>query len=189
MPYINLLPWRENARRELQQQFIAILAGISAITVFLVFLLNFYYSERLEGQQYRNNYLQSEISILDKRIKAIRDLNKTKDSLNQRIQLIEQLQSSRNLGTQILNEVAVIVPAGIYLTRVEKKGAGILITGRSESNNRLANMMRQIEQSELLSDAVLESIVAGENENTLLSKFSMTIQVNEYLTETGQDES
>jgi len=183
MPYINLLPWRENARREMQQQFIAILAGISGVVVFLIFLLNFYYSERLSGQEYRNNYLQSEISILDKRIREIRDLNKTKESLNKRIKLIEQLQSSRNLGTQILNEVALIVPAGIYLTKVEKKGTGLLITGRSESNNRLANMIRQIEQSDLLSNAVLESIVAGEKENSLLSNFSMTVSVDEYLPE------
>ena len=185
MTYINLLPWRENARREQQQQFIAILAGLSGVVVFFVFLLNFYYSERLSGQEYRNNYLQSEIAILDKRIREIRDLNKVKDSLNQRIKLIEQLQSSRNLGTQVLNEIAQIVPAGIYLTKIEKKGAGLLITGRSESNNRLANMIRQIEQSKLLSSAVLESIVAGEKENALLSNFSMTVSVNEFL----QDEA
>lgn len=181
MPYINLLPWRENARKEMQQQFIAILAGISAVVVFLVFLLNFYYSERLAGQQYRNDYLKSEISILNKRIREIKDLNQTKDNLNQRISLIEQLQSSRNLGTQVLNEVAAIVPAGIYLTKVEKKDNLILVTGRSESNNRLANMIRQIDQSELLSDAILESIVAGKKENSLLSNFKMTIKVNAYM--------
>lgn len=181
MPYINLLPWRENARKEMQQQFLAILAGISAVVVFMVFLLNFYYSERLAGQQYRNDYLQSEISILNKRIREIRDLNDTKDNLNQRINLIEQLQSSRNLGTQILNEIAMIVPAGIYLTKIEKKDNVLLVAGRSESNNRLANMIRQIDQSPLLSDAVLESIVAGKKENSLLSNFKMTIKVNGYL--------
>lgn len=177
MPYINLLPWRENARREQQQQFIAILAGISGVVVFFVFVLNYVYGARLEGQEYRNNYLQSEISILDKRIREIRDLNKTKDSLNQRINLIEELQSSRNLGTQVLNEIAVIVPAGIYLTKVEKKENGLLITGKSESNNRLANMMRQIEQSNLLAEANLESIIAGDSEGALLSDFNMTVTV------------
>lgn len=188
MPYINLLPWRENARREMQQQFIAVLAGMSTVVVFCVFLLNFYYSERLAGQQYRNDYLKSEISILDKRIREIRNLNNTKDNLNQRISLIEQLQSSRNLGTQILNEVASIVPAGIYLTKVEKKDNLILVTGRSESNNRLANMIRQIEQSELLSNAVLESIIAGKKENSLLSSFKMTIEVNPYSATVAGDE-
>lgn len=180
MPYINLLPWRENARKELQQQFIAILVGFGIISGFIVFLLNFYFSERLAGQQYRNSYLQSEISILDKRIREIRNLNKTKDSLNQRIQLIEQLQSSRNIGTQVLNEIASIVPAGIYLTKIEKKGSGLLIKGKSESNNRLANMIRNIEKSKLLGDAVLDSIVAGKSDALLLSDFDMTVTVNEF---------
>jgi type IV pilus assembly protein PilN len=187
MPYINLLPWRENARREQQQQFIAILAGISGVVIFFVFVLNYFYSARLEGQEYRNNYLQSEISILDKRIREIRDLNKTKDNLNQRIKLIEELQSSRNLGTQVFNEIAAIVPAGVYLTKVEKKQGGLQITGKSESNNRLANMIRMIEQSALLYEAELDSIKAGNKEGALLSDFSMTVKVKGMLSTQGEE--
>ncbi|QTH65218.1 PilN domain-containing protein [Psychrosphaera ytuae] len=186
MPYINLLPWRETARKERQQQFLAILGVISGLVVFLVFLLNMYYSERLAGQEYRNNYLRSEISILDQRIREIRNLNKTKDDLNQRIELIELLQESRNLGTQIFNEIARVVPAGIYLTKVEKKGSGLLINGKSESNNRLSNMMREIERSELLEGADLDSIVSAEREDQLLSDFSMTIAVKGYIPEQKQ---
>ena len=181
MPYINLMPWRETARKERQQQFLAILGALAGLVVFLVFLLNMYYSERLEGQEYRNNYLRSEISILDQRIREIRNLNKTKDDLNQRIELIELLQESRNLGTQIFNEIARVVPAGIFLTKVEKKGTGLSIKGKSESNNRLSNMMREIERSELLDDADLDSITSAERDDTLLSDFSMTIAVKEYI--------
>lgn len=181
MPYINLMPWRETARKERQQQFLAILGVTAGIVVFLVFLLNLYYSERLEGQEYRNNYLRSEISILDKRIREIRNLNKTKDDLNQRIELIELLQESRNMGTQIFNEVARVVPAGIFLTKVEKKGTGLLINGKSESNNRLSNMMREIERSELLDGADLDSIISADRDDALLSDFSMTIAVKEYI--------
>lgn len=186
MPYINLLPWRETARKERQQQFLAILGALSGLVVFLVFLLNMYYSERLAGQEYRNNYLRSEISILDQRIREIRNLNKTKDDLNQRIELIELLQESRNLGTQIFNEIARVVPAGIYLTNVEKKGSGLQINGKSESNNRLSNMMREIERSELLEGADLDSIVSAEREDQLLSDFSMTIMVKGYIPEKPQ---
>lgn len=183
MPYINLLPWRETARKERQQQFLAILGVIAGVAVFFVFLLNLYYSERLDGQEYRNNYLRSEISILDKRIREIRNLNKTKDDLNQRIELIELLQESRNLGTEVFNEISRVVPAGIYLTKVEKKGSGLLIQGKSESNNRLSNMMREIEASELLEDADLDSIVSAEQETELLSAFSMAIAVKGYIPE------
>ncbi len=181
MPYINLLPWRETARKEKQQQFLAILGATSALVIFLVFLLSMYYSEKLAGQKYRNDYLQSEISILNRRIQEIRTLDDTKNDLKQRISLIEQLQESRNLGTQIFNEVAGIVPTGIYLTKVEKSGPALLINGKSESNNRLSNMMRRIEQSELLGEVELDSIVAGERDAALLSDFTMTVEVKEYL--------
>ncbi|GAA0301436.1 PilN domain-containing protein [Psychrosphaera haliotis] len=183
MPYINLLPWRETARKELQQQFLAILGMLSAAVVILLFLLSVYYSKQLEGQQYRNNYLQSEISILDQRIREIRNLNDTKADLNKRIELIEQLQESRNLGTEIFNEVAGMVPTGIYLTKIEKKGPALLINGKSESNNRLSNMMRNIEKSDLLEAADLDSIVAGEKDAALLSDFTMTVSVKKYVVE------
>lgn len=183
MPYINLLPWRENARRELQQQFIAILAGVSVVTVFFVMLLNYFFATKLEGQQKRNQHLQREIATLDQRIREIKNLNETKAGLNQRIKLIEHLQSSRNLGTQILNEVSLVVPAGIYLTKIEKKSSELLVNGKSESNNRLANMIRQIEQSSLLNEATLESIVAGNTELTLLSDFTMVLAVEDEVSE------
>ncbi|GAB2990576.1 PilN domain-containing protein [Psychrosphaera aestuarii] len=186
MPYINLLPWRETARKELQQQFLAILGAISAVVIFLLFLLSIYYGQRLEGQEYRNNYLQSEISILTQRINEIRNLNDKKSDLNKRIALIEQLQESRNLGTEIFNEVAGMVPTGIYLTKIEKKGPSLLINGKSESNNRLSNMMRNIERSELLEAADLDSIIAGEKDTALLSDFTMTVSVKKYVPETEE---
>ena len=181
MPHINLLPWRETARQESQKQFISVLIALSIASAFLVFLLSLYFSDRVDGQHFRNDYLKSEIAILDRRIREIRTLNETKESLNQRIQLIEQLQSSRNMGTEILNEIAAVVPAGIFLTKIEKKNEKLSIMGKSESNNRLANMMRQIERSKLLGNAVLESIVAGEREHNLLSDFTMSIYVSDYI--------
>ncbi|MDA8621839.1 PilN domain-containing protein [Psychrosphaera sp.] len=187
MPYINLLPWRENARKEKQQQFLAVLAVISGAVVLLIFALSFYYSQQLEGQNYRNNYLQSEISILDQRIREIRNLNNTKADLNKRIELIEQLQESRNLGTEIFNEVAGMVPTGIYLTKIEKKDDSLLINGKSESNNRLSNMMRNIEKSDLLEGADLDSIVAGEKDTALLSDFTMTVAVRKYVVKAEGD--
>ena len=41
---------------------------------------------------------QTEIGQLDQRISEIRELDKKKENLQQRMRLIEELQSSRNLG-------------------------------------------------------------------------------------------
>ena len=49
-----------------------------------------------------------------------------------------------------MDEVAKIVPAGVYLTKLERQNDRIHVIGRSESNNRLSTMLRQVQSSYLL---------------------------------------
>ena len=91
--------------------------------------------------------------------------------------VIEQLQQSRNVGAQVLNEIAKIIPNGIYITQLEKEGSTIFIQGKSESNNHLANMIRAIGLSDLLTDAQLASITSDEKAQKLLSDFKMQIHI------------
>jgi type IV pilus assembly protein PilN len=177
MAHINLLPWREEAQKAKQQLFFSSLIGVVLLAFVLVFATSQYYQARIDGQNARNQYLQNEIKKLDIRIGEIKTLKEKKKALQQRISVIEQLQRSRNVGTQILDEIAKIVPTGIYLTRLEKKGNILLIEGKSESNNHLANMIRAIESSSLLTDATLESISNNDNNSKLLSNFKMKVRI------------
>uniref|UniRef100_A0A486XM88 Type IV pilus biogenesis protein PilN n=1 Tax=Rheinheimera sp. BAL341 TaxID=1708203 RepID=A0A486XM88_9GAMM len=177
MAYINLLPWRDAARKERQKQYLTVLTATAMFSFLLVFAVNMIYSARIDGQVQRNRYLENEIKVLDQRIAEIRTLNDTKQNLQQRMSLIEQLQGSRNLGTQIMDEIAQSVPAGVYLTQLEKKGTALLLVGKSESNNRLSNLLREAEESELLASPLLEFIEAGKDNSSLLSNFKMHLKV------------
>ncbi len=181
MAYLNLLPWREAQKKQQQARFMTLLSGVSVGSFLLVFLVSAVYGARVEGQQGRNTYLQGEITILDQRIAEIQQLDEKKKNLQKRIELIEQLQSSRNLGTQIMDEIARVTPAGVYLMNLEKKGSSLLLVGKSESNNRLSNMIRTVEASELLTEPLLEFIEAGANKDTMvLSDFKMHLRVKGY---------
>ncbi|MBA6362610.1 PilN domain-containing protein, partial [Colwellia sp. BRX8-8] len=116
-----------------------------------------------------------------------KNLNEKKKELQKRTQVVEQLQRSRNVGTQVFDEIAKIVPTGVYLTRLEKQGNSINIVGKSESNNHLANMIREIERSVLFTDAILESITTNEAKNKLLSDFKMRVRIKGLLN-SGDDE-
>jgi type IV pilus assembly protein PilN len=135
------------------------------------------YQARVEGQISRNSLLETEIKQLNLRIGQIRELEKQKEGLQLRMSLIEQLQRSRNLGTQVMDEVAKTVPAGVYLLSLDKKFNRLLITGKSESNNRLSGMLRVIEQSPLLTQPVLEFIQASKDDSGLLSDFKMHLRL------------
>ncbi|WP_105199346.1 MULTISPECIES: PilN domain-containing protein [unclassified Pseudoalteromonas] len=180
MPHINLLPWREAARKEAQQNFVTILVAVIVIAFASMFALSQVYGAMIDGQNVRNNFLVREIQVLDQRIAEIRELDKKKESLQQRMRLIEELQSNRNLGTRIMDEVAKIVPSGVYFTTLERRGDAIQISGKSESNNRLSTMIRQVEGSYLLERASLRGIVAGEEEARLLSDFNMQFSVKSF---------
>lgn len=180
MPHINLLPWREESRQEARKQFITLLLFVIFISFGSMLALSSFYGAMKDGQNVKNNYLTSEIQILDRRITEIRELDKKKESLQQRMRLIEDLQSSRNLGTQIMDEIAKIVPSGVYFTTLDRHDNAIKVTGKSESNNRLSTMMRQVEGSYLLERASMQGIVAGEEEARLLSDFNMQFNVKAF---------
>ncbi|WP_068547235.1 PilN domain-containing protein [Thalassotalea crassostreae] len=177
MPHINLLPWREEAQRLKQQQFFSILMLLGLLSFLSVFLVSQVYQAKIDGQIARNQYLSNEIKILDARIEEIKALEEKKKDLIQRMTLIEQLQKSRNVGTQVLDEIAKIVPSGVYLVKLEKQGNEIILEGKSESNNHLANMIREIQSSNLLADAELESITNTGKSSKLLSHFKMNLRI------------
>lgn len=173
MASINLLPWRETARKQQQLNYLMVLAQVAVLAFVLMFFVYWLYQARVEGQISRNALLETEIQVLDQQIAQIRALEKQKAGLQQRMSLIEQLQRSRNLGTQIMDEVAKTVPAGVYLVSLDKKSNRLLVTGKSESNNRLSSLLRVIEQSPLLTQPVLEFIQASKEDSGLLSDFKM----------------
>jgi type IV pilus assembly protein PilN len=177
MAYINLLPWREEAEKAKQRKYFSILGLVGLLSFAIILIISQYFKARVDGQNSRNQYLTNEIKILDVRIGEIKTLNQKKKELEQRMEVVEQLQRSRNVGTQVLNEIAKIIPNGIYLTHLKKVNNTLELKGRSESNNHLANMIREIERSDLFIDAVLESITSKDAESKLLSDFKMRVLI------------
>lgn len=181
MAYINLLPWREEAEKEKQRQFFTVLAAVSLSAFAIIFIVSQFFQAQIDGQNTRNKFISTEIQVLDVRIGEIKTLNAKKQALQERTNVIEELQRSRNIGTQVLNELAKIVPSGIYITQLKKQNNTLLLLGKSESNNHLANMIRAIDLSDLFTDAVLESITSTEAKSKLLSDFKMRVRIKGFV--------
>ncbi|SET18225.1 PilN domain-containing protein [Thalassotalea agarivorans] len=177
MAYINLLPWREEAQKAKQREFFSLLALVALSGIAIILAVSQFYSASISNQEKRNQFLTNEITILDSRIAEIKELNAKKAELEKRIRVVEQLQRSRNVGTQVLNEIAKIVPTGVYLISIEKEENTLQIIGKSESNNHLANMIREIDRSELFADPSMETITSDENNSRLLSEFRMRVRI------------
>lgn len=181
MSNINLLPWRE-ADKNLRLQRFYTLTGLSlGATLLVMIILNMVIGGFIDNQKQRNALLMQEMQVIDVKLGKIKELRGRKDKLQERIDLIQSLQRSRNTPTQLMNTLPQLVPAGVNLAKLTFKNDIIKINGTSDSNTRLAVLLRNIEESNWLRDGNLDSIVAlseGEG-NRFEMRFSVTPMVKD----------
>ena len=179
MANINLLPWREELRQRQRQDYLSVILASCVTAVLIMLAISSFYGSKINTQQQRNNYLTQETAILDQKIKELNELKTQKKDLEQRLRLIQELQLSRNLLTQLFNAMADIVPAGVYLTKVEKENRTLKVEGVSESNNRLAALVRNIDALDWLTNPSISRIKADDSRSAILSRFEMTVDIVE----------
>ena len=147
MAHINLLPWREELRKEQKKQF-AILSLLTVVLAALVLLYaHLYIGGLLDDQNARNDYLKTGTATLDQRIKEIKDLEKPRAKLQARINIIQQLQRSRPGVVHLFDELARTLPNGVYLSGIAQKELAVTVTGVAQSNARVSAFMRSVEDS------------------------------------------
>ncbi|AWL13204.1 hypothetical protein HMF8227_02753 [Saliniradius amylolyticus] len=179
MAHINLLPWREAKRQQQKQQYLLVLLLVVMVTFALFWLIGSGVDQLIQNQTERNRYLEQEIAVLDSRIAQIKSIREQKRQVEQRMALIEQLQTSRNIAPHVLDELASIVPPGIAFRRLNRSGRTLEVSGISESNNRLSEFMRQLEVSEVFIDEDLASIVANTDTSDAVSEFKLTFALSQ----------
>lgn len=158
MTRINLLPWRAELRRQQQKDFIASIGFGLGLTVVLMILVHLQIASRIGYQNERNSYLQSEIQILDQKIKEIQDLEAKKKRLIAKMEVIQQLQGSRPEIVHLFDELGRTIPEGVYLIDLAETDNNIIINGVAQSNARVSAYMRNLESSAWLKAPVLNII-------------------------------
>ncbi len=160
MARINLLPWREELREERKKRFLTVLVGVLVLSVSILFLIDRYVSNAIEHQMARNAYLQTQIAQLDIRIKEISDLKARRKQLLERMKIIQDLQGNRPVTGRVFDQLARTLPDGVYYSQVKMTSKLIAISGAAESNNRVSDLMRNLEASEWLEAPSLTEVKA-----------------------------
>ncbi|MFJ4141861.1 PilN domain-containing protein [Pseudomonas sp. NPDC089734] len=160
MARINLLPWREELREERKKRFLTALAGVLVFSVGTLFMVDRYISNAITYQESRNAFLQKEIAQLDIRIKEISDLRARRKQLLERMKIIQDLQGNRPIIGRIFDQMARTLPDGVYFTDVKMTDKLISISGAAESNNRVSDLMRNLDASDWLESPSLAEVKA-----------------------------
>jgi len=187
MPRINLLPWREELRKQRQQTFALATLGAVVVSGAIVFGTNATYKGRIKYQESRNDYLTQQIAELDSQIEEIRNLESVKSRTLARMDVIETLQSSRPEVVHLFDELAQAVPDGVHLESVRQTGGKITIRGVAQSSTRVSAFMRNLDASDWLTNPGLDVVeTIGRDSNNRSSSF--TIFAQQTKPKTGSEE-
>ena len=171
---INLLDWRNQRRERRRKKFLTslVLAALASVAVVMVAVT--YMKSSIDYQNQRNAFLQLEIKKVERQIKEIEALEKTRADLIARMQVIERLQRNRTESVHYFDEMVNTLPDGVYLSSLAQSGTQTKLTGLAESNGRISTYMKNFDANPRFTDPRLVVIKSQSTNYRRLSNFTLT---------------
>src|SRR5712692_11684857 len=99
-----------------------------------------------------------EAQRLESIIKEVEEYQRRKDSLQKRIDLINQLKQTQKGPVKIMDRVSQDLPDLVWLDRMNMSGGAITINGRGLNPNAIANFVENIKNDPLFEEPDLSSL-------------------------------
>ena len=177
MTRINLLPWREDLRKQRQQRFLMTMLFSLLVAAAVMFGWRLLVTSQIDYQKQRNEFLRAEIRKVDELLKEIEELDKVKARILARMQVIQDLQARRPEAVHLMDELVTTMPEGVHLDSITQNGQKVSLNGRAQSNARVSALMRNAEASPWLENPNLQIVQnKGEDKDATLSEFALQIQ-------------
>lgn len=178
MAHINLLPWRAERRKQREREFFMQLGAAFVAALLVLIVWGWWMGQRIDNQNDRNAYLQSEIKNVNERIAKIKDLERVRDKLLARKQIIEQLQANRSQMVHLFDELVKTIPASSRLTGLKQTGNSMTLDGVAQSNASVAEYMRNIEASPWMGHADLRKTEIDKKDQRMPYTFGLTVSLS-----------
>jgi len=178
MAHVNLLPWRAERRKQREREFYMQLVAAFVVALGVLLLWVFWMDQRIDNQNERNAYLQTEIKQLDVRIAEIKDLEKVREHLLARKQIIEQLQADRSQMVHLFDELVKTIPTSARLTGLKQGGQSMSLDGVAQSNASVAEYMRNIESSPWMGHADLRKTENTHDATRMPYQFGLNVTLS-----------
>jgi type IV pilus assembly protein PilN len=178
MAHVNLLPWRAERRKQREREFFMQLGAAFLAAVCVLLLWIFWMDQRIDNQNERNSYLQTEITQLDARIAKIKDLEKVREQLLARKQIIEELQADRSQMVHLFDELVKTIPANARLSALKQNGQSMSLDGVAASNASVAEYMRNIEASPWMGHADLRKTENSHDSSRMPYTFGLDVALS-----------
>jgi type IV pilus assembly protein PilN len=133
----------------------------------------FYVNRQLAGKESTVRERKADADKLQSIIKEVEDFQKRKDSLQKRIDLINQLKQNQKGPVKIMDRISQDLPDLVWLDSMTENAGKIDIKGKGLNPNAIANFIENIKSDPLFEEPELGNLTQT-NLQPLVYSFDMT---------------
>ncbi|MDP3097988.1 MAG: PilN domain-containing protein [Syntrophales bacterium] len=177
---INLLPYREKAKKENLQRQIIILSGTLVLFLLIILAVHLYFSMSISGMETKIREADARLAVLNKKVGDIEGFKRDKKELEQKLGVINSLERNRLFPIRMLDELNLLVPSKeAWLEKITQKGQALRIEGVARDNGTVARFMKSLEKAGFVQS--VELVVSREKElaGVKLQQFILTCVMKE----------
>jgi type IV pilus assembly protein PilN len=172
---INLLPYREKAKKENLQYQIMIISGSLVVFFLLLVTVQFYIGMRINDLGKKIQEADVRLVILNKKVGDLEGFKKNKKELEQKLAVINSLEGNRLFPVQMLDEIRQIVPVNeAWLEKITETGNNLRIEGIARDNGTVARFMKNLEKAGVVQSVDLVATREKEVAGVKLQQFILT---------------
>lgn len=172
---INLLPYREKAKKENIKRQITIVSGILVLFLLVLTGIQTYINMRIGTLEGEIKVAEDRLAVLSKQIGDIEKFKKDKRELEQKLAVIGKLEGNRLAPVQLLDEMTALVPIkDMWVERITEAGDNLKIEGIARNNMTVARFMRSLEKASFINSVDLVSSKEKEMSANKLQQFVLS---------------
>jgi type IV pilus assembly protein PilN len=172
---INLLPYREKAKKENLKSQIFILSGALVLFLLIILSVHLYFSMSISNMETKIREAEAKLVVLDKKVGDIEGFKRDKKELEQKLGVINSLETNRLFPVRMLDELNLLVPAKeAWLEKITQTGQELRVEGMARDNGTVARFMKSMEKAVFVQS--VELVVSREKElaGVKLQQFILT---------------
>jgi type IV pilus assembly protein PilN len=142
-------------------------------SILLVVLYHTKLSSDVTGARAAVASTQREIDRYKPQLKQVEEYRKTKAEIEQKLEVIERLETSRAGPVHVFDELANHAPPRLWLTKLQAHGGTITLEGMSLDNELVALFLTALNESAYFTDVELRETKAKEVSGYKLNEFEL----------------
>ena len=169
---INLLPYREKAKKENLTRQISIIVGVCVIFILCLIWFYIYMMTQVKDLESKLADSRQTLKVLNTKVGDLEKFKKKKAELELKLSVIGTLEENRLLPVKTLDDLSMLVPQkNVWLVKVVQNGDNLTIEGISRDNIAAADFMKTIENFPAIRSVDLDSSKKVEISGVTLQRF------------------